>query len=198
MVTTRMQYKQQNRNSKIEPNNIIHVSSNPLGIDICHEHTYPIHTPDYNMASRNNRKRRYEPNNNDTTDVISISSTEPEEQPQSVNIVKIKKEPGIDDIEDPPKPNIIKRVIPHMTPYAKYIYRVSGIYIFWILLHYITAHMYVKYCASPSWYGLLVSPFLISSPHCIAMRWVFSKGGTVIEGMWILVGTWLCSKIITQ
>ena len=152
------------------------------------------------MVSRNYRKRRLnsDENYNQQTDVISISSTEPEEQSNPVEVIRIKKEPGVDDNEEFPKPTMLQRMLPSMTPYAKYIYRVSGIYIFWILLHYITAHMYVKYCATPSWYGLLISPFLISSPHCIAMRWVFSKGGTVIEGMWILVGTWLCSKIITQ
>ena len=141
---------------------------------------------------------------NDSEDAISISSTEEDdnyvktnEKPhlESCQDVKIKTEPGCEEVN---RQNIIQRFIPHMTPYAKYAYRVSGIYIFWVLLHYITAHLYVRYCAYPTLYGFMISPFLISSPHCIAMRWVFTKGGTVIEGMWILVGTWLCSKIITQ
>ena len=136
----------------------------------------------------------------DNADVISISSTEqdPEEQLQRMENVRIKIEPGVEIVDEVPQPNMIQRVLPHMSPYAKYVYRVSGVYLFWILLHYVTAHMYVRYCAVSSLYGFIISPFLISSPHCIAMRWVFSKGGTVIEGMWILVGTWLCSKLITN
>ena len=164
-------------------------------------------TQNYRRSKRNldvNKK------SNMSDDVISISSTEePEEDVADSHYVKksdhsssggsqsvkIKTEPGI---EEAPNQNILQRIVPHMTPYAKYVYRVAGVYIFWILLHYVTAHLYVRYCASPTWYGFMISPFLISAPHCIAMRWVFSKGGTVIEGMWILVGTWLCSKIITQ
>lgn len=205
MVTTRMQSKQHNRHCKIERFHDTDTRSIHLSLDHCQEHTYPIHTSDYNMAPRNRKRSRTGSREVvDNTDVISISSTEPESEPepeeqlQRMENVRIKLEPGVEIVDEVPKPNMIQRVLPHMTPYAKYIYRVAGIYIFWILLHYITAHLYVKYCAASSWYGLLISPFLISAPHCIAMRWVFTKGGTVIEGMWILVGTWLCSKIITQ
>jgi hypothetical protein len=201
MVTPRMQYKQQNKHYKIERFHTTDTSSIHLSIDHCQEHTYPIHTPDYNMAPRNRKRNRTSSHEtDDNADVISISSTEPdpEEQLQPMENVRIKIEPGVNNLVENPQPTIMQRVVPSMTPYAKYIYRVAGIYIFWILLHYITAHLYVKYCAASSLYGLLISPFLISSPHCIAMRWVFSKGGTIIEGMWIIVGTWLCSKLITQ
>lgn len=170
------------------------------------------------MPSKHNRRQYKRSRSNsynaeDRTDVISISSTEPNECDDNSSIhsnqpllVKIKKEPGISDgkedvdvdIEIVKKPSVLYSIIPSMAPYAKYIYRVSAIYIFWILLHYITAHMYVRYCATPSIYGFIISPFLISAPHCSAMRWVFAKGGTIIESMWILVGTWLCSKIITR
>jgi len=143
----------------------------------------------------------------DINEVISISSTEADESTlldknSNLNLkIKIKKEPGLyhsAEIEELGKPSILSSLIPTMAPYAKFMYRVSAIYVFWILLHYTTAHMYVRFCAAPGLYGLIVSPFLISAPHCIAMRWVFAKGGTIIEGMWILAGTWLCSKIITR
>ena len=81
-------------------------------------------------------------------------------------------------------------------PYIKQAFAVSAIYIFWITLHFTTAHFYVQFCAYPSLYGFLLSPFLISSPHCAAMRWIFTKGGTLIDGMWIILGTWLCSKVL--
>ena len=81
-------------------------------------------------------------------------------------------------------------------PYIKNLFAVSSIYLFWITLHFATAQLYVKFCAYPSLYGFLLSPFLISSPHCAAMRWVFTKGGTLLDGMWIILGTWLCSKVL--
>lgn len=90
----------------------------------------------------------------------------------------------------------IKPIATGCFPYIKQAFAVSAIYIFWITLHFTTAHFYVQFCAYPSLYGFLLSPFLISSPHCAAMRWIFTKGGTLIDGMWIILGTWLCSKVL--
>jgi hypothetical protein len=92
----------------------------------------------------------------------------------------------------------MNNIVPLVRPYITSIYQVSALYVFWIALHYVTAQLYVRYCATYTFYGFMVSPFLISSPHCVAMRWVFTKGGNLIEGMWTLLGTWLCSKIITR
>ena len=91
---------------------------------------------------------------------------------------------------------VIKPIATGCFPYIKQAFAVSAIYIFWITLHFTTAHFYVQFCAYPSLYGFLLSPFLISSPHCAAMRWIFTKGGTLIDGMWIILGTWLCSKVL--
>jgi hypothetical protein len=91
---------------------------------------------------------------------------------------------------------VVKTTAASTTPYIKKAFAVSAIYLFWVTLHFVTAQLYVRYCAHPSIYGFLISPFLISAPHCAAMRWVFTKGGTLIDGMWIILGTWLCSKVI--
>ena len=91
---------------------------------------------------------------------------------------------------------LVKTSATSSVPYIKNLFAVSSIYLFWITLHFATAQLYVKFCAYPSLYGFLLSPFLISSPHCAAMRWVFTKGGTLIDGMWIILGTWLCSKVL--
>lgn len=91
---------------------------------------------------------------------------------------------------------VVKTTAASTTPYIKKAFAVSSIYLFWVTLHFVTAQLYVRYCAHPSIYGFLISPFLISAPHCAAMRWVFTKGGTLIDGMWIILGTWLCSKVI--
>jgi hypothetical protein len=94
--------------------------------------------------------------------------------------------------------NSITNVIPEAKPFIASVYRIAGLYMFWILLHYVTAQFYVKYCANPTFYGFLSAPFLMSAPHCMAMRWVFAKAGTLIEGMWVLIGTWLCAKLLTK
>jgi hypothetical protein len=91
---------------------------------------------------------------------------------------------------------LVKTSATSSVPYIKNLFAVSSIYLFWITLHFATAQLYVKFCAYPSLYGFLLSPFLISSPHCAAMRWIFTKGGTLLDGMWIILGTWLCSKVL--
>lgn len=86
----------------------------------------------------------------------------------------------------------------NIKPYMVGMFNVSIVYLCWITLHFITAQLYVRYCAHYSFYGFLLSPFLISAPHCVAMRWVFARGGTLIDGMWIILGTWLCSNMINR
>lgn len=162
---------------------------------------------------------RQSPNNRDTTSPRVVTDVIKTEQlrPDLTNLYDLQKNEHDNDsdseneqqsdsnVSSASSTNYMKRarkkmnnIVPFVRPYITSIYQVSALYVFWIALHYVTAHLYVKYCATPTFYGFLVSPFLISSPHCVAMRWVFTKGGNLIEGMWTLVGTWLCSKIITR
>lgn len=73
---------------------------------------------------------------------------------------------------------------------------VSSIYLLWIFLHYTAAHAYVKLCVPDSFYGFIISPLLTSAPHCQGLRWVIYNGGNIINNMWIILGTWICSNIL--
>lgn len=44
--------------------------------------------------------------------------------------------------------------------------KISGIYLLWICLHYFSAHLYIKFCVPNTIIGFLMSPFMISAPHC--------------------------------
>lgn len=88
-------------------------------------------------------------------------------------------------------------VVPIVKPVAKYTYNVSAIYLFWIIIHYLAAHAYVEYCVPTEIFGFIISPFLISAPHCKAIRWVIHNGGNTIDNMWVIFGTWICSHLIT-
>lgn len=81
--------------------------------------------------------------------------------------------------------------------WVQYVYSASSIYLFWIMLHYCSAQLYVYYCAPRGFYGFLISPFLVAAPHCRAIRWIIHNGGNMVDNMWLILGTWLCSKIIT-
>jgi hypothetical protein len=80
----------------------------------------------------------------------------------------------------------------------KFIIRVSGIYLLWIFLHYIASHLYIHLCVPNSWYGLLLSPFLVETPHCKGLRWIVYNGANIVSNMWIVLGSWLCTILITK
>lgn len=79
---------------------------------------------------------------------------------------------------------------------TNYMFMASAIYLVWILIHYISAHLYVQFCTPLSFTGFLMSPFVVSAPHCRALRWSINNGASSIDAMWILLGTWMCSKLI--
>jgi len=79
---------------------------------------------------------------------------------------------------------------------AKYVYSATSIYFFWILMHYFSAQLYVYYCTPQGFYGFFISPFLVAAPHCRALRWIIHSGGNMVDNMWIILGTWLCSKML--
>jgi hypothetical protein len=74
--------------------------------------------------------------------------------------------------------------------------KMIGIYILWIILHYISAHLYTHLCVHLSFVGFITSPLIVASPHCIALRWMIMNGADSIQSMWILFGTWIISKIV--
>jgi hypothetical protein len=69
------------------------------------------------------------------------------------------------------------------------------IYSIWIAMHYFAAHLYVKVCAPITLWGFIISPFLISAPHCEALRWIVYNGAIRIQTMWILLGGYALSYI---
>ena len=78
----------------------------------------------------------------------------------------------------------------------KFIIRVSGIYLLWIVLHYAAAHLYVKLCVSNTVVGFLLSPFMIATPHCQGLRWIVYNAATIINNMWVLMGSVICSALL--
>jgi len=79
-----------------------------------------------------------------------------------------------------------------------FIKNVAGIYIGWIFLHWVAANLYPKYCAETSFWGIIKSAFVAPAPHCQAMRWVINNGGSMINHMWIVLGSWICGKLVAN
>lgn len=79
--------------------------------------------------------------------------------------------------------------------YLKEVGKISAIYLLWILIHYVSAHLYVYWCTSTSLIGFILSPFLTPAPHCQALRWGINQGANQIVLMWSTAATWLLMKI---
>jgi hypothetical protein len=74
-----------------------------------------------------------------------------------------------------------------------FLFKISGIYLLWICLHYFSAHLYIKFCVPNSVIGFIMSPFMISTPHCQGLRWIVYNAANIINHMWILIGAWIYS-----
>jgi hypothetical protein len=79
--------------------------------------------------------------------------------------------------------------------YVQPIINLFGIYIAWISLFYLCSHLHVYFCVPATIMGFIMTPFLVPSPHCQALRWVIYNGGNSIMSMWFLMGAWVISYI---
>jgi len=83
----------------------------------------------------------------------------------------------------------------HISPIIVTSMQISKMYMFWIFIHYTIANAYPYFCAPSNFKGFLVSPFLVSSPHCKALRWAFDQSSLTVDNMWIIFGAWAAGKI---
>ena len=81
---------------------------------------------------------------------------------------------------------------------VSFVFELCGIYIIWIFLHYISAHLYIYLCNRLSIIGFITSPFLVPALHCQALRWVVANGAMNINTMWKTIGMWLVTKLIIK
>ena len=78
------------------------------------------------------------------------------------------------------------------------LYSILGYYIMWILLHYVATHLYPMYCVPLTVMGFILSPFMASAPHCIAIRWLITEGSNVIVTMWVVLGTYAVQRMLRR
>jgi membrane-associated HD superfamily phosphohydrolase len=91
---------------------------------------------------------------------------------------------------------LINRIFNFIYKVIKYTLKITGIYLLWICLHYVSSHLYIKFCVPNNLYGFLISPFMTATPHCQGLRWIIYNAANVINNMWVILGTWLCSTIL--
>jgi len=106
-------------------------------------------------------------------------------------------------VEEKPDKHILQSIYEYVIsaintiiPALKWLYFISKVYIIWITIHYISCQLYVHYCVPTGITGYLLSPFLVSSPQCKALRWAFYNGGNIIDNMWNYLGVWASTQLL--
>ena len=92
----------------------------------------------------------------------------------------------------------IKRMLTILWSLFTIIYSMFGYYLMWITLHYLAVHLYPTYCAPLTIVGFILSPFMVSAPHCIAIRWLVTEGSNVIVTMWVAVGAYAIQRMLRR
>lgn len=62
--------------------------------------------------------------------------------------------------------------------------------------HYSAVHMYRQWCTPMSTLGFLMSPVMISTPHCTALRWIIHNGANAITNSWSLLAGFAIALIV--
>jgi hypothetical protein len=75
---------------------------------------------------------------------------------------------------------------------------VYGIYFIWTMLHFFASHLYIKLCVPLTFIGFIASPFMTATPHCQGLRWIIFNGATMINNMWIFVGSGVSSVLLSN
>tara|TARA_A100001011_G_C13898665_1_gene670088 strand:- start:203 stop:514 length:312 start_codon:yes stop_codon:yes gene_type:complete len=84
----------------------------------------------------------------------------------------------------------------NFSKYGNYLWEISKIYIFWICLHYISVNLYAYFCAHLSLTGIFLSPLMVITPQCKALNWLVNNSIVNINGMWVVLTTWIMSKLV--
>jgi hypothetical protein len=69
-------------------------------------------------------------------------------------------------------------------------------YLLWITLHFVASHLYARFCVPLTFFGFLLAPFMVPTPHCQALRWTIYNGGLAITNMWVVLGAWIIKNLL--
>lgn len=79
--------------------------------------------------------------------------------------------------------------------YLRRIARYAILIVAWTGVHHLAVNVYQYSCTPRSITGFALSAFMMSAPHCHALRWVMNAGATYVINTWTLVGTLLAGEI---
>ena len=94
-------------------------------------------------------------------------------------------------------PIIMKQIMGWYNQTIIYIPTILIVYIGISIIHFISANLYPRFCAPLTLIGAMMTPFVIVTPHCQALRWVIDWSGLQICNAWVWLGGYLVYYIGT-
>ncbi len=70
-----------------------------------------------------------------------------------------------------------------------------GMYIMWIVLHYLAANLYNMHCAPSGVVGFAISPLMASTPYCSGLLWILQNSTVKFLAIWTIIGSWIKQKL---
>jgi hypothetical protein len=95
-------------------------------------------------------------------------------------------------------PAIIKQIKGWFSKTIVYIPTIILVYSGISILHYISANTYPTLCTPCTITGMVMTPFMVVTPHCQAIRWVINWSGNQINMAWISLGGYLVYYVGTN
>ena len=68
----------------------------------------------------------------------------------------------------------------------------------WTVVHFASVHAYGRVCVPLTASGLVLSPLMVNTPHCSALRWVLQRGAFGICETWDLLALTMASAVATS
>lgn len=94
--------------------------------------------------------------------------------------------------------NITKEIQICIHYFRRTVPNIVFIYLGVILVHWISSHLYPQMCCGNTLWGIVMSPFMIVTPHCEALRWSIQFTGDKIRNAWFWLAGYLVSYIGTK
>jgi len=69
-------------------------------------------------------------------------------------------------------------------------------YFAWVSLSYFSIHAHAHFCAEWSIMGFFTHSFVVSSPHCNALKWLINEGSSAISRLFALFAMYVVSKLL--
>lgn len=60
-----------------------------------------------------------------------------------------------------------------------------------VFVHFISSNIYPSLCCPWTFWGFIMSPFMVVTPHCEGLRWIIHYTGDQIRNSWIWLGGYL-------